>query len=345
MSKLTIGISGINAGDNPGPGVGIARSLKKDRGLNTTIIGFAYDVLEPGIYLNHLIEKTYLLPYPSGDPGAFINRILEIKKSSGLDFIIPNLDAELPIYMRYEKILKESGIRLFIPEEKQYAIRDKDKLSKVADTIGIKTPITHVVHSIEELAQSTEKLGFPIMVKGSFYKAYRSNTLQEAMNAYHSITSEWGLPILVQKIAAGKEMNVMGVGDGDGGLLGQISIKKLSVTPLGKIWTGVTILHDALLNASQRFVRKTRWKGPFEMECIVSDQDIYLIEINPRFPAWSYFATGVGMNLPSIMTRKALNLPFKKILTYEAGQLFVRYTYETICSMDAFQNILIKGEA
>ncbi|MCP4297189.1 MAG: hypothetical protein GY786_16430 [Proteobacteria bacterium] len=165
------------------------------------------------------------------------------------------------------------------------------------------------------------------------------------MNAYHSITSEWGLPILVQKIAAGKEMNVMGVGDGDGGLLGQISIKKLSVTPLGKIWTGVTILHDALLNASQRFVRKTRWKGPFEMECIVSDQDIYLIEINPRFPAWSYFATGVGMNLPSIMTRKALNLPFKKILTYEAGQLFVRYTYETICSMDAFQNILIKGEA
>ncbi len=88
MSKLTIGISGINAGDNPGPGVGIARSLKKDRGLNTTIIGFAYDVLEPGIYLNHLIEKTYLLPYPSGDPGAFINRILDIKKSSGLDFII-----------------------------------------------------------------------------------------------------------------------------------------------------------------------------------------------------------------------------------------------------------------
>ena len=28
----------------------------------------------------------------------------------------------------------------------------------------------------------------------------------------------------------------------------------------------------------------------------------------------------------------------------ETGKLFIRYTYETICCMDAFQNIMIKGE-
>ncbi len=344
MHELTIGISGINAMDNPGPGVGVARSLKEDKALDAKIIGFAYDALEPGIYLDWLFDKTYLLPYPSNDPKAFIDRIIDIKESYGLDFIIPNLDSELPLYIKYNEYLRDQEIRLFIPNEKQYSLRGKDKLNKIAETIDIKCPENLIVHSIEEMHEAINTIGLPVMIKGTFYKAYRANTVQEAVSSFYSIAAEWGLPIIVQQVVSGVEMNVMGVGDGNGGILGQIAIKKLSITPLGKIWTGVTIWHEALLKTSQEFVKHTNWKGPFEMECIVSDQDIFLIEINPRFPAWSYFASGVGMNLPANMIRKSLNLPYTFKNEYEAGKLFIRYTYETICSMDAFQQILTKGE-
>jgi len=36
MEKLKIGVSGINAVDNPGPGIGVAKSLKEDKELNPT---------------------------------------------------------------------------------------------------------------------------------------------------------------------------------------------------------------------------------------------------------------------------------------------------------------------
>ena len=58
MKDLAIGVSGINAVDNPGPGVGVARSLKEDTSLNARIIGLAYDAMEPGIYMDWVVDRT-----------------------------------------------------------------------------------------------------------------------------------------------------------------------------------------------------------------------------------------------------------------------------------------------
>ena len=49
--------------------------------------------------------------------------------------------------------------------------------------------------------------------------------------------------------------------------------------------------------------RQSQWRGPFELECMAGDDHVHLIEINPRFPAWVYLATGVGLNLPSRLLR------------------------------------------
>ena len=65
MHEITVGISGINAGDNPGPGTGIARSLKEDLDLNVRTLGLAYDALEPGIYMEWLFDQSYTLRCPA----------------------------------------------------------------------------------------------------------------------------------------------------------------------------------------------------------------------------------------------------------------------------------------
>lgn len=119
----------------------------------------------------------------------------------------------------------------------------------------------------------------------------------------------------------------------------------MSVTELGKIWSGVTIHHPGLLKAAFAFLQHTQWKGPFELECIADiDGMIYLIEINPRFPAWTYFATGVGVNLPANLVRTALRLPLLEQQNYEAGKLFMRYTYEMVTDATPLQTLLTLGE-
>ncbi len=345
MDKLFIGISGINAVDNPGPGVGVARSLKEDSGLNAEIVGLAYDAMEPGIFMDWVVDKSFIMPYPSGSGEAFLERLLYIKKSHGLDIVIPNLDAELPLYIKYAADLAAHGIRTFLPDMEQFKLRGKDRLIEISDRIGISLPRTKVVSGMDEFLQAVEAIGLPVMVKGSFYKAYRCHTTQEAISHYHDLVAEWGYPVIVQQVVSGDEMNVVGLGDGEGNSLGQVGIKKLSVTALGKIWTGVTVKHGPMLRATEEFIGKFKWRGPFELECIVSGDRVYMIEINPRFPAWSYFATGVGINLPSRLIRRCFGLPVPEEMEYEAGKLFVRYTYELVTDMSLFQKAITRGEA
>ncbi|MCP4147648.1 MAG: carboxylate--amine ligase, partial [bacterium] len=42
--------------------------------------------------------------------------------------------------------------------------------------------------------------------------------------------------------------------------------------------------------------------------------------------------------------KKAFNIPFTPEDHYDPGKLYIRYTYETVTDMNAFQTITVKGE-
>jgi len=344
MEKLKVGVSGINAVDNPGPGVGVAKSLK-EWNRDISIVGLAYDAMEPGVYMKWLIEKSYLMPYPSQGADAFIDRLLYIKSSYGLDAVIPTLDAELPIYIEYADRLKELGIANFLPTKEQFRLRSKERLKEVADRIGVKAPRTFTVVDYKGLQEALSEVGYPAMVKGLFYKAYKVYNYQEAVEKFNLIVAEWGYPVLVQQVVSGEELNLVGVGDGEGGHFGFLNIKKLWITQLGKIWTGVTIKNPKMLEAAENFVKEFKWRGAFELECIYTPEgDIYLIEINPRFPAWVYFSTGAGINLPARLLQAALGEEPSRDWNYEVGKLYVRFTDDFVTDMGLFQKISTHGE-
>ena len=345
MRKPTIALTGINAIDNPGPGTGVARSLREDRDFPLQIVGLAYDAMEPGLYMDWLFDRRYMMPYPSTEPEVLMARLQEIQQQFGLDCIIPNFDVELPLYIRCAKELEAINIRTYLPTKTQFALRNKANLAEAATAWGVSIPQTITVTSIQELQKATADFGFPLMIKGPYYKAYRVSTDGEAMQRFHQLAIEWGYPIIVQQIVSGSDLNLVGVGDGKGSHLGLVAIKKMGMTELGKIWSGMTIHHPGLMAAAESFLQHTQWKGAFELECIADrDGQIYLIEINPRFPAWIYFATAVGINLPSRLVRAALGLPLPPLQPYEAGKLLMRYTYEIVTDSTPLQALVTLGE-
>ncbi len=340
---IKVAVSGINAVDNPGPGLGIIKGLRQGK-IPVAPIGLAYDAMEPGIYLDHLVERAYLMPYPSEGEAPFLNRLLYIKEKEGLEVVIPALDAELPLFIDLESRLSAYGIKSFLPTKEQFRLRAKDRLQEVARRIGIKIPQTLAVTSIKELEEALSELSFPVMIKGLFYKALKAYTPAEAQQYFYSIAAEWGYPVLVQEVVEGEEVNVVGVGDGEGGHFGLLAIKKLWITSLGKIWTGVTITHSGLLKAAEDFVRAYAWRGAFELEVIAQDEDLYLVEINPRFPAWIYFAVGVGINLPERLLAAALGQEPERSWDYPAGKLYIRFTDDLVTELEVFQHMVTRGE-
>ncbi|MEB3291597.1 MAG: hypothetical protein VKJ24_00410 [Synechococcales bacterium] len=344
MNHLTIAVTGINSIDNPGPGTGVARSLREAVAA-PRIIGLAYDATEPGLYMDWLFDRHYMMPYPSSEPELLMERLQQIQQQFGLDCVIPNFDLELPLYIHCADELAAIGIRTYLPTKEQFALRNKVKLAEFAPKVGLQTPKTFTVTSLKSLQEAQAELSFPVMIKGPYYKAYRVYSQAEAVSRFHQLAAEVGFPILVQEMVSGIELNLVGVGDGTGGHLGLVAIKKMGVTDLGKIWSGMTIHHPGLIAATEAFLRETQWQGPFEMECMVDrDGTIYLIEINPRFPAWTYFATGVGINLPERLAQAAFGLPISPLTPYEAGKLFMRYTYEMVLDAAPLQQLVTQGE-
>ncbi len=350
MHTFAIAVTGINSVDNPGPGTGVARSLREAANLPTRLVGLAYDATEPGLYMDWLFDRRYIMPYPSAAPEVLLERLQQIREQFGLDCVIPNFDLELPLYIRCAKELETIGIRTYLPTKAQFALRNKAKLAEMAPQWGLRTPQTVAITSLPELQQATSELGFPVMIKGPYYKAYRVFSQEEARSRFHQLATEAGFPILVQQIVNGIELNLVGVGDGQGSDLGLVAIKKMGITELGKIWSGLTIHHPGLTKAAIAFLQQTQWRGPFELECMAgNDGTIYLIEINPRFPAWTYFATGVGINLPARLIQATFGLPLPPlpdptVPDYAAGKLFMRYTYELVTDSTPLQTLVTLGE-
>ncbi len=340
---MRVGVSGMNATDNPGPGVPVVRSLREAKAANY-IVGLSYDAHDPGNYMDFLIDRVYRMPYPTKGWSALSEALAQVKKESNIDAIIPCLDVELPLYIKHQDKLRQLGIKTFLPTEDQFALRSKEKLIHLCRDLDINYPETTLINSVEELEQwAGSGNDWPVFVKGRYYKAYITYNLAEAVHKFTEIAADWGLPILLQKPTPGVEVNLVGLGDGEGGLCGSVAIKKLTTTALGKIWTGVTIDHPALNELATRFVRHTKWRGPFELECIQSPETISLIEINPRFPAWVYFASAVGINLPERLLQLMQDKSVDAESQYPVGKYFVRYTYEMVTDISEFFRFASSG--
>ncbi|MBI5729541.1 MAG: ATP-grasp domain-containing protein [Ignavibacteriales bacterium] len=343
---MNIAVTGLNATDNPGPGVPVIRSLKEVKEISGNIIGLVYDPLEPGIYLENLADKCYQIPYPSSGLENLFNRISLINEIEKIDLIIPTLDSELYGFVKLQDKLRGIGIKTFLPTFEQLNIRGKDKLFDFCKENGIKVPKNILVASAQELYKIPDQFGYPVVIKGIFYEAYIANNFDEAHSAFNKLSYKWGFPIIVQEFVKGDEFNVVALGDGKGKTIGAVAMRKLYITDKGKGWSGVTIDEPNILSVSHKVIEKTKWRSGMELEFIKDSitNEYYLLEINPRFPAWVYLAPSAGQNLPYALVKLANEESVPQFDSYEIGKIFVRCSWDLITDIKIFERITVKGE-
>jgi carbamoyl-phosphate synthase large subunit len=344
--KISVAVSGLNAIDSPGPGVPVIRSLKESEMFDVRIIGLSYESLEPGIFMRDLVDKTYQIPLPSAGKASLMNRLKYINSKENLDVIIPNFDSELYNFITLADELKsELGIATFLPTLKQFEERHKVNLADYGDKYGIKVPKSKTIFSASALAKLYPDFEFPIVVKGKFYDASIAYNEEQAITYFNKISAKWGLPIIIQEMIHGQEVNVTALGDGKGNVIGAVPMRKQYITDKGKAWSGISIADDNLMKMTHDLFASTKWKGGMELEIIKTEEEAYyLLEINPRFPAWVYLAVGCGQNHPEALVKLALGENVKPFDKYDVGKLFVRYSFDLIVGLDEFEKIATTGE-
>ena len=330
MNAPRIIVSGLHRGENPQPGAGIIRSIRRQF-PDAFIIGLVYDAMESGIYMEGGPDVVYAMPYPTSGSGPYFERLDEILKASPADLFIATLDAEIELLVHLEDEITRRGLRCIMPGKDSLQRRAKQHLTELAEACDVSVPDTVPVFDAASAMRAAQSLGFPLMVKGQYYDAKKVDHEGELSAAVNKLLAEWGAPAILQQCVQGPEFNALGLGDGEGGMLGLCCIRKTIISDKGKGLGGMTISDPRLTQMCQRLIRELKWKGPFEIEVMLDEErgEYVLIEINPRFPAWVDFPSMCGANFAAMLVQRLIDGVWPAPLpACPAGHFYLRHQIE-----------------
>lgn len=103
-------------------------------------------------------------------------------------------------------------------------------------------------------------------------------------------------------------IHIAGVGDGAGDCTGLRSISRIEQTEQGQIVAGIIVDHPRLAATAQSFVRVSRWKGAFELECVLVGDVFYLKRLNANLPSWVHLTATEEVSMLDEFLECALNI-------------------------------------
>jgi diaminopimelate decarboxylase len=320
---MRIYISGLYSGTNPQPGVGIARSLRLAY-PNATLIGVEYSNRCSGIHWPDLDELWLQRPWEELDLEAYGNEVREVLDSGAL--WISGVDLET---MWLASVFPQGHKNLLTPPATALQRISKPAVEAHQGLpVRIPTFISTEEHSNWELHAFCRQHDWKVWLKGPYYEAVRTHSWN-IFETYRAILSRaWSTERLFLQIhVTGYEESVCFCAY-QGELIDCVYMRKRELTEEGKTWAGdVTRVPEEFAAPLRKMVRDLNWTGGAELE-MVRDMEgqLWLIECNPRFPAWIHGSTIAGRNLPALMVEKATGVTAQK--AQPAGEEFTRVVLE-----------------
>ncbi|HZH89201.1 MAG TPA: ATP-grasp domain-containing protein [Pyrinomonadaceae bacterium] len=192
------------------------------------------------------------------------------------------------------------------------------KISKPAVEAHVGLPVSipeyiSTERSDWELHAFCRQHGWKVWLKGPYYEAVRTHGWDVFERVRTLLSRAWSTErLFLQTHVTGYEESVC-FSAYQGELIHCVYMRKRELTEEGKTWAGdVTQVPDEFVAPLRRIVKELNWTGGAELE-MVRDMGgrLWLLECNPRFPAWIYGGTIAGHNLPALLVERATGVPAK----------------------------------
>ena len=233
-----------------------------------------------------IADKLYFEPLTPED----VENIVELEKPDGA---VVQFGGQTAI--KLTKSLMEMGVPILgTSAEDVDAAEDRELFDEILEKCAIPRPKGHTVFTVDEALNAAHELGYPILVRPSYVLggqgmqiAVSDDDVVEFMNIINRQVQEH--PVLVDKYIVGKEIEVDAVCDGEDILIPGImehieragihSGDSISVYPAQSLNDKVIAM---LEDYTGKLARALHVKGLINIQFIVSHDDVYVIEVNPR---------------------------------------------------------------
>jgi diaminopimelate decarboxylase len=298
---MKIYVSGLYCGGNPQPGVGIIRSLRQGY-PDATLVGVEYSNRISGIHWEGIDDLWIQRPWDELDLDSFGEQVKEALDAGGLWISGSDLEA------MWLADLFPNGHRNLLAPPMGALKRITKPAVEAAKELPVKIP-TYISteNSDWELHAFCRAQNWRVWLKGPYYDAARTPSWDSFEAARAALTKVWSTQrLFLQGHVSGYEESVM-LSAYKGELLGAVSMRKRDITPEGKTWAGdISEVPNEFMIPLRKMVKALNWTGGGELEMVRDAAgQLWLLEMNPRFPAWVHGATIAGHNLPALLVQGA----------------------------------------
>ncbi len=270
-----------------------------------------------------IADKLYFEPLTPED----VESIVDIEKPDGA---VVQFGGQTAIKLT-ESLMKMGVPILGTAAEDVDAAEDRELFDEILEQCQIPRPAGHTVFTAEEAKKAANDLGYPVLVRPSYVLGGQGmqicisdNDIDEFIGIINQIAQDH--PILVDKYIVGKEIEVDAVCDGKDILIpgimehiertGVHSGDSISVYPAPSITPEI---EAKLVDYTEKLARALHVKGMINIQFIVADNEVYIIEVNPRSSRTvPYISKVTGIPIVPLATQVICGHTLKE-LGYEPG--------------------------
>ncbi len=257
-----------------------------------------------------------------------LERVLDIIEKEKPESVVVSVGGQIPNNLA--KKLANSGVKILgTSAEDIDKAEDRSKFSSLLDSLGIKQPKWSKLETLDQAKRFAKKIGYPVLIRPSYVLsgaamnvAFDEEQLIEYLKEATKISKEH--PVVISKfIRNAKEVEVDGVCNGKKVFIGAI-IEHIENAGIHSGDATMSIpsltISEKIKNKIREYTRKIalslKIKGPFNIQYIVKNGDIFVIECNLRASRSMPFVSKViGKNLMEITVDAMLgyDIPEKEI--------------------------------
>lgn len=233
-----------------------------------------------------IADKLYFEPLTPED----VENIVRLEKPDGA---VVQFGGQTAIKLT-ESLMKMGVPILGTSAENVDAAEDRELFDEILEECCIPRPAGKTVFTAEEAKAAAAELGYPVLVRPSYVLggqgmqiAISDDDIDEFIGIINRIAQEH--PILVDKYLVGKEIEVDAVCDGEDILIpgimehieraGVHSGDSISAYPAQSLSEKTT---KVIVEYTRRLARSLHVVGLINIQFIVCDEEVYVIEVNPR---------------------------------------------------------------
>ena len=270
-----------------------------------------------------IADKLYFEPLTPEDVESIVN----IEKPDGA---VVQFGGQTAI--KLTEALMKMGVKILgTKAEDVDAAEDRELFDKILEETEIPRAAGGTVYTAEEAKEVANRLGYPVLVRPSYVLggqgmkiAFNDEEIEEFIGIINRIAQDH--PILVDKYLQGKEIEVDAVCDGTDILIpgimehiertGVHSGDSISVYPAPTISEPVK---EMIVEYTKRLAKALHVIGLINIQFIVMDEQVYVIEVNPRSSRTvPYISKVTGIPIVDLATKVIIGNTIRG-LGYEPG--------------------------